>query len=247
MTSLPRLLLIVALLPSVVGAQSFWEQARDKAGKAYDKSLELAKTGVEKGRELGNKGVEKAQEVAKDTADHFDRKGSPQEIRQRIDKTAKTGIDRLLAEHPEAKALYEKGYGYAVFDVRQVSLTVVAGYGYGVAVENQSQARTYMKMATGGAGFSMGIGGSSYRLVVLLEDEATFRQFVKKGFDGQAEAYTIKGKEHEERLSANYKDGMAVFRLTNEGYYIAATLTGSRFWSDDSLNEPAAATPVATP
>jgi len=240
MTSLPRLLLIFALLPSVAGAQGFWEQARDKAGKAYDKGSELAKTGVEKGRELGKKGAEKAQEFAQDTADHFDRKGTPEEIRQGIDTFAKSGIERLLKEHPDVNALYEQSYGYAVFEVRQVSLTVVAGYGYGVAVDKSSQAKTYMKMATGGAGFSFGIGGSAYVVVILLENEAAFRQFVENGYDGQAEAYTIKGKEHEEVVKAHFKDGMAVFRLTSEGYYAAATLTGSRFWADNSLNAPAA-------
>jgi lipid-binding SYLF domain-containing protein len=240
MTRLPHLLLIFALLPSVAGAQGFWEQARDKAGKAYDKGSELAKPGVEKGRELGKKGAEKAQEFAQDTADHFDRKGTPEEIRQAIDKTADAGLQRMLKEHPGAKALAESSYGYAVFAVRQVSVTVVAGYGYGVAVENQSQARTYMKMAIGGAGFSLGLGGSSFELVILLEDEASFRQFVVKGFNGQAEAYTIKGEEHNDVINADYKDGMAVFRLTSDGYYVAATLTGSRFWSDDSLNAPAA-------
>jgi len=243
MTKLPHLLLIFALLPTVAGAQGFWDQAKQKASQAYDKGSEVAKTGLDKGRELGEKGVKKAQEFAQDTAGHFDRKGSPEEIRQAIDKTAEAGLQRMLKEHPEAKELYEQSFGYAVFEVRQVSLTVVAGYGYGVAVENKSEARTYMKMATGGAGFSMGLGGSAFELVILLEDEAAFRQFVVKGYDGQAEAYTIKGKEHNEALKANYKDGMAVFRLTSDGYYVAASLTGSRFWADDSLNTPVVATP----
>jgi len=243
MNNMPRLLLVFALLPSLAVAEGFWEQARDKASKAYDKGAEVTQAGLEKGRELGKKGMDKAQEVAQDTADHFNRKGSPEEIRQEIDETAAAGLQRMLKEHPDAKALYEQSYGYAVFEVRQVSLTVVAGYGYGVAIERQGQAKTYMKMATGGAGFGMGLGGSAFELVILLEDEAAFRQFVVKGFDGQAEAYTIKGKEHNEAVNAHFKDGMAVFRLTSDGYYIAASLTGSRFWSDDSLNTPVAAKP----
>ena len=72
---------------------------------------------------------------------------------------AETTLERLFAEEPGSRALFDRSAGYAVFDKREASFYVVAGYGRGVAVDAMTGARVYMKMATTGAGLSFGIGG----------------------------------------------------------------------------------------
>ena len=90
---------------------------------------------------------------------------------------------------------FDRSAGYAVFDKREASFYVVAGYGRGVAVDARSGARVYMKMATTGAGLSFGIGGFASQLVILFEDAAAFQTFVAEGLDATAEVGTMAGEE----------------------------------------------------
>jgi hypothetical protein len=122
-----------------------------------------------------------------------------------------------------------------VFDKREASFYVVAGYGRGVAVDAETGARTYMKMATTGAGLSFGLGGFASQLVILFEDSAVFNAFVVEGLDASAGVGAMAGEEKEE-LGVRFDDGKAVFVLTGKGWKVAAKLTGSRYWPDEALN-----------
>src|SRR2546426_929252 len=104
--------------------------------------------------------------------------------RDAIDEMANMTMDRILKESPQAKRLFDKCVGYAVFDNFKVALLVSGGGGVGVAVERASRGRTYMKMGT--AGIGVGLGGQSYGLVFLFEDLETFRNFVDKGWHADA-------------------------------------------------------------
>ena len=58
-----------------------------------------------------------------------------QQKREAVDEMASLTMDRLLSETPQAKRLFEKSVGYAVFDNFKVALLVSGGGGVGVAVE----------------------------------------------------------------------------------------------------------------
>jgi lipid-binding SYLF domain-containing protein len=131
--------------------------------------------------------------------------------------------------------LFDRSAGYAVFDKREASFYVVAGYGRGVAVNAQTDARVYMKMATTGAGLSFGLGGFASQLVILFQNSAAFDQFVAQGLDATAEAGTMTG-EQKDQLALRFDEGKAVFVLTGKGWKIAAKLSGSRYWPDNELN-----------
>src|SRR6185295_7871672 len=68
--------------------------------------------------------------------------------REAIDAMASLTMDRLLSESPQAKRLFDKSVGYAVFDNVKVAFLVSGGAGIGVAVERAARERTYMKMGT---------------------------------------------------------------------------------------------------
>ncbi|MFZ1574614.1 MAG: hypothetical protein WAT36_05145 [Chromatiaceae bacterium] len=85
--------------------------------------------------------------------------------------------------------------GYAVFDKREASFYVVAGYGRGVAVNAATGSRVYMKMATTGAGLSFGLGGFASQLVILFEDAPGFAAFVAEGLDAATEVGAMAGGE----------------------------------------------------
>ena len=145
-------------------------------------------------KDVAGKAAEKGGAFVTDTKQHFQREGAPEELRAQSDDLAYRAMDRLFVDDPEAHVLFDRCFGYAVFEMRQVSFGVTAGYGYGVARERESDIPTYMKMATGGAGYSLGVGGFAFQLVMLFEDEPTYRRFLTEGVEGRAEANSMVGR-----------------------------------------------------
>jgi lipid-binding SYLF domain-containing protein len=160
---------------------------------------------------------------------------TPEATRTKLDAMAEKTLARLFSEQPASRELFDRSTGYAVFDAREASFYVVAGYGRGVAVNLQTDSRTYMKMATAGSGLCFGIGGFETLLVILFEDGGQFAEFIDAGVDATAEAGTMTG-EKKDQLALRFNEGKAVFVLTKKGWKVAAKLTGSRYWPDDELN-----------
>ena len=229
-------LMIALLLPTLASGEGLWDKVKSSAEKGGTVLKEGAEKGLKVGGALTKRGIEAGKGAVEDTVGHFYRDGTPEEIRARVDRMAFDTLDRLFADDPEANLLFDSGHGYAVFEVRQVSLTVVAGYGYGVAVSHDGSRRIYMKMVSGGVEISKGVGGFVSQWVVLFEDEAAFDAFVTEGFDASAEASGNLGKERAE-LGTRYRQGAAFYRVTEGGLRLAASLSGARFWPDDVLND----------
>ncbi|MGB5736741.1 MAG: hypothetical protein WBM40_20110, partial [Thiohalocapsa sp.] len=136
---------------------------------------------------------------------------------------------------PNARALFDASYGYAVFDSREVQYIAAAGYGRGVAVNRETDQHTYMKMGSGGVGISFGFGGFDTQYVILFENAFGFNKFVTQGLDATAEAGTITG-DSKDQLALRFEDGRAVFVLTKKGWKVSAKLSGTKYWPDAGLN-----------
>lgn len=92
---------------------------------------------------------------------------------------AQNALDQLFETEPDARDLYQKAYGYAVFNATELTALLTAGGGDGVAVNKVTNERTYMNMGT--AGMAAGIGGQQYQLVMLFEDEQRFKEYRGSG------------------------------------------------------------------
>lgn len=169
--------------------------------------------------------------------------GSPMALAEEGDKVAKkrTKIDtrsseileQVLGESDNAKQLYEKAIGYAVFDNTKAALGVSGGGGSGVAVDKASGDRTYMKMGTAGVGF--GIGVKSYQVIMLFENENVFRNFVDKGWQADTQAGAAAGTKGA-AATTTFHNGIAVFVRTKKGLMASADVSGTKYWQSD-LNE----------
>jgi len=232
-----RLLALLFLLPLAGAHAGVWGDIKQGATEAFQKGKEAAGEAVEATKEVAGKAADKGQSFVADTKGHFQREGSPDELRAESDTLAYRAMDRLFQDDPEAHALFDRCYGYAVFEMRQVSFGVTAGYGYGVARERASDIPTYMKMATGGAGYSLGVGGFAFQLVLLFEDEASYRRFLVQGVEGRAEAASMVGQQTDS-LAKEFRDGLVIYKLTDGGFKVSAGLVGMRFWPDEDLNGP---------
>jgi lipid-binding SYLF domain-containing protein len=157
----------------------------------------------------------------------------PDRSRQEIDDMAFDTLNRLFAVNPEAKTLFDKSHGYAVFDTRKMSFIVTTGFGAGVAVNRANGKSTYMKMGTGGV--NVGMGAQLYQVVFLFETDSKFNEFVNEGWDAGAGGSAAVWDEGA-NLGATFKNGLAIYQLTDKGLMLAADLTGTKYWKDDELN-----------
>lgn len=218
------LALLLVIAPTVASAQLSLEGIKGGAAKAAQAVGDAA-----------GKATGAVTETVDSTKKSLSDEATPAQTRAKLDAMAKTTLARLFAEEPGSRPLFDRSAGYAVFDKREASFYVVAGYGRGVAVDAKTGARVYMKMATTGAGLSFGLGGFASQLVILFKDSADFDTFVARGLDATAGVGTMAGEEKQD-LGVRFDDGKAVFVLTGKGWKVAAKLTGSRYWPDEALN-----------
>jgi lipid-binding SYLF domain-containing protein len=156
------------------------------------------------------------------------------EKRDEINAMAKETLERLVQESATAKGLFERSYGYAVFDNFKLSLLLASERGKGVAVEKDSGKRTYMKM--GSVGVNVGLGGQKMQVVFLFETKAVFDEFVNEGWQADASADAAGGKKGAS-VDAEFVNGIATYQFTEKGLMLQADISGTRYSKDDKLNE----------
>ena len=156
---------------------------------------------------------------------------------EEIDLTAKKTLEQLFEKSPTAKELFDKCYGYAVFDNLKLAFGLSGGGGSGVAVQKEPGKRTYMKMGTGGIG--LGIGGQKYQVVFVFEAQKPFDDFVEKGWKADAGANAAVWDQGA-NVQAQFVNGLAVYQLTDKGLMLQADISGTKFWKDTKLTEQAA-------
>lgn len=162
---------------------------------------------------------------------------SPQEQRAAVLAMRDEVLTELYRVHPPAKAEIEAAPGYAVFSNANVNV-VLASFsgGRGVVQDNQSGRQTYMKMAE--AGIGLGLGLKDFRAVFVFRDRATMERFVSRGWefgahaDAAAKAAGQGGAVGGELLV----DGIRVYQITRTGLALQATVKGSKYWQDETLN-----------
>lgn len=153
--------------------------------------------------------------------------------RMKINETAKGALDTVLSSNAKANELFEIAYGWAVFDNLKIALGFSGGGGSGVATESENGKKTYMKMGT--AGIGIGLGANKYQVVFLFQDEHTFRQFVDSGWQADATASAVAGHDGAE-AKTGFKNGLAVYQITDTGLMAHADIAGTKYWKDGKLN-----------
>jgi lipid-binding SYLF domain-containing protein len=231
----PVFALFLALAPMTTSAELSFESLQEGAAKAAKAVGDATKGALDATGEAAGKASDAVSGTVESTQQSLGDEATPGETRAKLDAMAEATLARLFAEEPGSRDLFDRSAGYAVFDKREASFYVVAGYGRGVAVDAKTGERVYMKMATTGAGMGFGLGGFASQLVILFENSAVFENFVVNGLDAGAEVGAMAGEE-KDRLALGFNEGKAVFVLTGKGWKVSAKLTGSRYWPDETLN-----------
>lgn len=156
--------------------------------------------------------------------------------RQAIENMRANTLNKLYKDKPYAADTIERAAGYAVFSNANVNLIFAsAGGGQGVVHSNSGQV-TYMKM--GEIGLGLGIGAKDYRLVFVFHSQQALNRFVNDGwaFGGQMDA-AAKADEKGDAIGGEITvDNITIYQLTETGLALQATIKGTKFWRDDSLN-----------
>jgi lipid-binding SYLF domain-containing protein len=153
--------------------------------------------------------------------------------RRVIDAMAGETLERMTIREPKAKELFDKAYGYAVFDNFKFGIGLSGAGGTGVAVERAGGKRIYMKM--GSAGIGLTLGGQKYRVVFLMQDSQTFERFVTKGWYADASARAAAGKEGGASGTA-FVNGLAIYQLNESGLMASVDVASTWYTKDDELN-----------
>ena len=160
------------------------------------------------------------------------------EKQEDIQKMAQQTLDQLYKAQPLAKVAIEKAAGYAVFsDMGFKILFGGSGNGQGVAVNNKTGQKTYMKMVELQAGLGFGI--SKFRNIFVFDTQAAMDKFVNSGwqFGGQATAAAKTSTEGGAMAgAASVDDGVWLYQLTEKGLNLSVTATGAKYYKDDKLN-----------
>ena len=113
---------------------------------------------------------------------------SPDEKKSTVRVQRDEVLNDLFQAKPEMKDRIKKAAGYATFKSRDINLLLMAsGSGYGVLVDNQSGAETFMRVASLGAGVGMGI--KDLRVVFIFNDRSVMESWIRDGwqFGGKAD------------------------------------------------------------
>lgn len=163
---------------------------------------------------------------------------SKQEQQQEVMKMTQQSLQQLYTAQPLAKAAIQHAVGYAVFSDWGVKILFGgSGNGTGLAVNNKTGQKTYMKMVEMQAG--LGFGVSKFRNIFVFETSAALEKFINSGweFGGQATAAAkTASKGGAMSGAAPVADGVWLYQLTEEGLNVSVTATGAKYYKDDKLN-----------
>jgi lipid-binding SYLF domain-containing protein len=148
-------------------------------------------------------------------------------------------LKKLYAQEPESRRLVQSSAGYGVFSNVGINLLVLAsGNGFGVVRDNASGKDVYMKMKE--MGFGIGLGAKDFYAVIIFNSPAALKAFVSEGWewggDADAAGKTGEGSGAAASASAGLQKDMEVYLMTEKGFALQATVSGTKYWADDELN-----------
>ena len=129
-------------------------------------------------------------------------------------------------------------YGFATFSNVGVNFAAISGEGgEGLAHNNKTGKNTYMNMASGGIGFGMGI--KEFHTVFIFANKKAFDNFVNNGWEANAQADAAAKLDNQGEavnLAVTVAPGVRLYKLTQSGLALQATIHGTKYWRDGDLN-----------
>lgn len=163
---------------------------------------------------------------------------TPEQKRAAISRMHDETLAQLYQQRSTAESVIRNAAGYAVFsNVNAQYLIVGGGGGYGLAVNQASARKTYMKMAQ--AGLGIGLGVQDIRVVFVFHSARAVNDFVERGWEFGAQADAA-AKARDKGVAATGEISIdaetTMYTMTESGLMAKVNLTGTKYWKDVSLN-----------
>lgn len=162
---------------------------------------------------------------------------NPAAKRQSVLSMKNEVLTDLYRVKPDVKAQIAKAPGYAVFSNANINIIFASfGGGYGVVKNNITGKHTFMKM--GEIGIGLGLGVKDFRAVFVFHNTASMKRFIEHGwaFGAQADAAVKAGNKGAAIGGEVTADNITIYQLTASGLALQATIKGTKYWQDDTLN-----------
>ena len=163
---------------------------------------------------------------------------SAAEQRWQVDQLSAKTLQKLYAKYPDAERVIGKCYAYATLSNSGVKVLFIgSSHGRGVAINNRTGEKVYLRMKELSAG--LGLGAKEYNLIFLLNTPEAWENFIagKTRFGASAEASANDGVSGGSIEGAEYvAPGVWLYQMTTKGLALEATLKGTKIYKDKKLN-----------
>ncbi len=163
---------------------------------------------------------------------------SADEQRTEINALHDKALKNLYNKFPNANRVISKCYAYATLSNTGIKLGIFGdAHGRGVAINNDTGERVYLKMAEQSAG--IGLGVKEYDLIFVINNREAWDGFLagKIRFAANADATATDGAKGGSIEGAAYvAPGVWVYQLTTKGVAAEMTLKGMKIWRDKKLS-----------
>ncbi len=161
-----------------------------------------------------------------------------QKERTKIDELSVRALQNLYAKVPSAERVIENSYAYATLSNTGMKLGLFGdAHGRGLAVNNETGERLYMRMKEMGIG--LGLGVKEYDLIFVIGTEEAWNSFIsgEVKFASSAEASASDGEAGGAVEGASIAaKGIWVYQMTKKGLALDASIKGTKIYPDKKLN-----------
>lgn len=168
----------------------------------------------------------------------FAAKQSADEQRRQVDALHDKTLAKLYAKYPHAERVIGECYAYATLSNAGVKVLFVgSSHGRGIAYNNRTGEKVYLRMKELSAG--LGLGAKEYNLIFLINTRDAWDNFIagKTRFGAAAEASANDSVHGGSFEGAEYvAPGVWVYQMTTKGLALEATVKGMKIFMDKKLN-----------
>ena len=159
--------------------------------------------------------------------------------RTEIHELSNKALENLYAKVPAARRVIRDAYGYATLSNTGIKLGLFGdAHGRGIAVNNVTGEKIYMRMKEMGIG--LGLGVKEYDLIFVMGTETAWHSFISGDlkFATSAEASARDGVSGDSMEGATIAgNGLWVYQMTKKGLALDASIKGTKIYPDKKLNK----------
>ena len=168
----------------------------------------------------------------------FAAKKSPDEIRAKLNAMSEQVLTRMYEKYPSSEAAMEEAYAYCTISASGVKWGILGDdHGRGVAVNNETGERIYMKMKEVSLGVNF--GAKEYDLLFIITNKEAWDRFISGNikFGSEVSAQASDGVSGGTFADATIiANGVWVYQLDKKGLAVELSFKGARISPFRTLN-----------